>query len=261
MASQSVNSQSDADSGDSQMYNVPLQIEFSAGELDLRGFEIARSEFFDSARQEYITFANKSMKLSSACVKKFGAKNTIELLVHPLEKKFAVRPTSKENRNRIVISKYGGAGYVPKQISTAAFSDTIFRIMSWKNEYRYRILGSLYENGDEIAYIFDAADSQAYFKSNILSNSESIEGTSIQPITSTGHLIRAIPEEWTSSFGKPFYLHEQSLSSLAKQSQSEWKLRMEGQLFETGTSIKVTSFDTLRDYIKQELSSAFEQEE
>ena len=56
------------------------------------------------------------------------------------------------------------------------------------------------------------------------------------------------------SFGKSFYIHEQSLEALARQSEAEWKLRIEGQLFETGKKVSVTSFEELRQYIQQELS-------
>lgn len=38
---------------------------------------------------------------------------------------------------------------------------------------------------------------------------------------------------------KSFYVHEQSLEALARQSEAEWKLRIEGQLFETGKKVSV----------------------
>jgi len=131
--------------------------------------------------------------------------------------------------------------------------------MGWNPEYKYRILGTLYEQGTEIAYIFNAADSEVFFKSNALPVRE-MEATgnrnvSIQPFMPSGKRIRAIPKEWTDSFGKPFYIHEMSLSALAEQNEKDWKLRMEGQLFETGKKINVTPFAELKDYIRQELSA------
>ena len=73
--------------------------------------------------------------------------------------------------------------------------------------------------------------------------------------------MRAIPESWTSNFGKQYYLHEQTLEELNSQSEADWKLRIEGQLIETGKKINVTSFDELQNYIKQELGDLFLQEE
>ena len=82
----------------------------------------------------------------------------------------------------------------------------------------------------------------------------------MQPLTPSGKHIRAIPEEWTTTFGKQFYLHEQSLSALENQSEADWMLRLEGQLFETGKKPNVTGFDELRKYIRQELSGVTLQE-
>ena len=83
---------------------------------------------------------------------------------------------------------------------------------------------------------------------------------SIQPLTPYGKRIRAIPEEWTSSFGKQFYLHELSLAALESQSEDDWKLRLEGQLFRTGKKVAVTEFDDLKQYIKQALNGVTPQE-
>ena len=234
------------------------QIQLSAGDFDLRGFEVARSEFFDSQNRPYISFSEKLVKFSTACVKKFDSRTVIELLINPVEKKFAIRPTDKANKNGVVFSHISGGKPSPKPISTAAFRSTVYSLMGWNQEYKYRILGTLYEQGSELAYIFDAADSEVFFRSNAYPVSEikaSVDSSvSIQPFLPSGKRIRAVPQEWTNSFGKPFYVHEMTLSALAEQNEQDWKLRMEGQLFETGKKIDVTPFAELKQFIRTELS-------
>lgn len=235
------------------------EIQLTDGDFDLRGFEVARSEFFDAQNQPYISFSEKLVKFSKACVTKFDTRSTIELLINPVEKKFAIRPTEKDNKNSVVFSRISGGKPVPKAVSTAAFRTTVYNLMGWNLDYKYRILGTLYEHGNELAYIFDAADSEVFFRSNSFPVSELEAGTgsniSIQPFLPSGKRIRAIPREWTDSFGKPFYIHELSLSALAEQNEQDWKLRMEGQLFETGKKISVTPFAELKNYIRRELST------
>ena len=63
------------------------QIQLSAGDFDLRGFEVARSEFFDSQNRPYISFSDKVVKLSSACVRKFDSRTIIELLINLLKRR------------------------------------------------------------------------------------------------------------------------------------------------------------------------------
>lgn len=241
------------------------QIQLSAGDFDLRGFEVARSEFFDAQNRPYISFSDKVVKFSAACVRKFGTNTVIEMLINPVEKKFAIRPTDKTNKNGVVFAKISGGRSTPKQISTAAFRSTIYSLMGWNTEYKYRILGTLYEHGSELAYIFNVVDSEVFFKSNAFPVKD-IEASgnrsfSIQPFLPSGKRIRAVPKEWTDSFGKPFYIHEMSLSALAEQNERDWKLRMEGQLFETGKKINVTPFAELKEYILQELNGITNMEE
>ena len=239
-----------------------IKIEVEAGDFDLRGFEITRSEFFDSVNRPCITFSNNQIMLNTECVRKLGEKNYIELLINPIERKFAIRTTAKSNRQAVICSKVSQKIYYTKPIPSAAFQNTVFSLFGWNTDCKYRIIGSRFEKDNEIAYIFDVSNSEAFFKSYVLSSQEATEaGTvSIQPYTPSGKRIRAIPKEWTSSFGKPYYLHEQTLAALDKQSESDWKIRMEGQLYETGKKINVTPFDELRRYIKKELNGVMPQE-
>jgi len=236
-------------------HKTEVKVEVEAGDFDMRGFEVARSELFDTVSTPAVTFADRSIKFNMACVKRLGEKNYIELLVNPITQKFAIRPTKKENRHGVYCSKRIGKRTETKDIPTAAFSDTIFEIFGWNRDCKYRITGSFLEQDGEVAYIFDTANTQAYFKPYVLPAKEGEDGASaIQPFTPIGKHIRAIPQDWTSSFGKEYYLHEQSLAELEGQSESDWQLRLEGQLFETGKKLNVTSFEVLRQYIKQELS-------
>lgn len=236
-------------------HKTEVKVEVEPGDFDMRGFEVARSELFDTASTPAVTFAERSIKFNMACVKRLGDKNYIELLVNPITQKFAIRPTKKDNRHGVFCSKHIGKRIDTKEIPTAAFSDTIFDIFGWNRDCKYRITGSFLEQDGEVAYIFDTANTQAFFKPYVLPTKDGADNaTVIQPFTPIGKHIRAIPQDWTSSFGKQYYLHEQTLAELDGQSKSDWLLRLEGQLFETGKRLNVTSFEELRRYIKQELS-------
>ena len=207
-------------------------------------------------RRPSVTFEGNKIKFSAECTRKFGDNSYIELLVNPITRKFAIRPTDKSNRNAVIISKLENNKRVPKVIPCAAFFDTLYSIFGWNTEYKYRITGTLIEQGDEVAYLFDAESSEAFFKTFMIPmQDENVDGVpQVRPLTPSGKHIRAIPKEWTTSFGKQFYIHEQPLSDLQSQSEDDWKLRLRGRLFETGKKINVTPFEELRSYIAQELS-------
>ena len=260
MAAQSVYVDCD-DSIQLQSQPDDLTFEVAAGDFDLRGFEITRSEFLTTYSFPTVTFENKRIKFSAECIKRFGAKNFVELLINPVEQKFAVRPTDAGNRNGVLISKTCGGELKAREISSAAFSDTVFSLFGWNRDYKYRMTGDFCESDGELAFIFNAEDTEAFFKPYLLPSKDSGDGGgSVQPLAQCGKHVRAIPEQWARSFGKEFYLHEQPLSALACLTKADWELRVKGQLFETGSRLNVTGFDELKSYIMSELGGVMPQE-
>lgn len=235
--------------------SLPSSITLVPGDFDMRGFEIARSEFFDNYHRPYVLFQDKRIKFSTTCVRSFGKDNHVELLVNPVEMKFAVRTVAKSSRNAVVFSKLSDGKYQPRDIAGAAYVETLFQLFGWSPDLKYRIAGALFQTETESAYIFDVNDAEAFIKSYLLSGSKSTEQAKepVQPLSVSGKRVRAVPEEWIGSFGKQYYLHQQSFPPVCDQSEEDWKIRMEGQLYETGQKLRVTGFDVLRDYICQEL--------
>lgn len=235
--------------------SLPSSITLVPGDFDMRGFEIARSEFFDNYHRPYVLFQDKRIKFSTTCVRSFGKDNHVELLVNPVEMKFAVRTVAKSSRNAVVFSKLSDGKYQPRDIAGAAYVETLFQLFGWSPDLKYRIAGALFQTETESAYIFDVNDAEAFIKSYLLSGPKSTEQAKepVQPLSVSGKRVRAVPEEWIGSFGKQYYLHQQSFPPVCDQSEEDWKIRMEGQLYESGQKLRVTGFDVLRDYICQEL--------
>lgn len=225
-------------------------VEVEEGDFDLRGFEIARSELFDVQMNPWANFREKTIKFGCSVVRKFDEKNYVEMLINPLKRKFAIRATDKTNKHGVVISKKEKGVWVPREFAITAFGDTLFSLFEWNTDYRYRVLGHLYENNGEIVYIFDANEAEVFVKPHLVSDNEKQEEEAPQTIKRS---IRAIPELWTTTFGKQFYVHEQSLVALENQNEEDWKLRLEGRLFETGQKLNVTKFEVLQEYIMKEL--------
>ena len=242
--------------------SLPSSITLVPGDFDMRGFEIARSEFFDNYHRPYVLFQDKRIKFSTTCVRSFGKDNHVELLVNPVEMKFAVRTAAKSSRNAVVFSKLSDGKYQPRDIAGAAYVETLFQLFGWSPDLKYRIAGALFQTETESAYIFDVNDAEAFIKSYLLSGSKSTEQAKepVQPLSVSGKRVRAVPEGWIGSFGKQYYLHQQSFPPVCDQSEEDWKIRMEGQLYETGQKLRVTGFDVLRDYICQELGQRGKEE-
>lgn len=236
------------------------QVEAEAGDFDLRGFEVARSEMFDNNRGFFVLLSRRGIKFSTACTNKFGKNNYAELLINPIEYKFAVRTTSKENRNAVQISKVYEHRTTPREIPITAFGETLFELLQWSLDSKYRICGHLLEEGDQQIFLFERNDGEILLRSDLLNADGGETAEPVKPLLGSKHHIRGVPQEWVNSFGKPFYLHEQSYAALAQMNKDDWNLRMQGQLFETGIRLKVTGYDVLRDYITSQLGDTMPQE-
>lgn len=233
-----------------------VRIQVAAGDFDMRGFEITRSEFFDSYHRPCVNFQENKIRFNTDCVRKFGKNNRVELLVDPVYGRLAIRTAAKDSRHAVQCSRVSEGIYYPKDIPITAFRDTLFELFGWNCEYKYRALGTHYQSGNESVVIFDCEEAEVFFKPYMLGGSTAGSGeqSAVKPLALSGSRVRAIPEAWTDSFGKQYYLHKHVASSLENQSEEDWKIRIEGQLFETGEKLRVTGFDELRSYITAELS-------
>ena len=258
-AAASINPDTDnteAEHDDFEEQEPEIHIRVEAGDFDMRGFEITRSEFFDTVQRPYATFQDKKIKFSTACVRKLGKNNRVEFLVNPIDLRFAVRTAAKDSRNAIVCSRVSNGIYFPKEISGAAYLETLFSLFKWNIDFKYRVSGSLFQKGDEAVYIFNTNEAEAFIKPNMLTGESTPESgnDAVKPLSMSGTRVRAIPEKWTNSFGNQYYLHQHIFPTIESQGKSDWKIRMEGQLFETGEKIRITGFDELKRFISQELS-------
>lgn len=233
-----------------------IHVTVEAGDFDMRGFEIARSEFFDSHRRPYMIFQDKQIKFNTDCVRKLGKNNMVEFLVNPREMRFAVRTAAKDSRHAVPCSRVSNGIYYPKTISCAAYIDTLFQIFGWNSDFKYRVAGTFFQKENEAVYLFNINDAEAFIKPYLMTGSAEADSPEedVKPLSVSGTRVRAVPQEWMSSFGNQYYLHQHIFPPVESQSENDWKIRLEGQLYETGKKINVTGFDELKSFITQELS-------
>lgn len=237
-----------------------LSISVEPGDFDFSGYEIACLDFFDTARTPSVSFFNRTIVFSAECTNKLQSEGRVELLVHPNERKFAVRRASKGNRNAVVwCQPYDGKRNRPKNIACAAYYDTLCSLFGWNPQHKYKVHGSLVKNGDEEVYVFNAAEACMFIKPGMVtaeSGEDEVPGT---PVAVSGKHIGAVPANHLHAFGKDFYL-EKSLSELRAQTREQWQLRIEGQMFNSGVHLNVTGYDELKSFIQQALGDWISQE-
>ena len=236
--------------------------EVAAGDFDLRGFEVTTAALFDSNKRPYVLFQNKKIKFSTDCVRRFGKDNKVELLIHPGLRKFAVRRAAKDCRHFVQWSRPDDGKYYAKEIPCSAFGDTLFELLDWGTEYKFKAYGRFLEEEGESVFLFDLSEPDIYIQSYLMTGTDSPTSGSggISPLSISGKCIRAVPKKLADRFGSDFYSHRLASSSLELQSEEDWKLWLEGQLFETGEKLQVTSFEEMQQFIEEQLAPLKQQE-
>jgi len=237
-----------------------LEFEARSGDFDLRGYEIARSQFFDTARKLCVTFTDNCIFFSTECVRKFGKILFVEMLIHPSEHLFAVRPCSKENRNAVQWAKSINGQYYPRDVRGAAFVPTLYRIFGWKQNCRYRVRGIRRQKDDETVVVFDMRETEIFIPSGVLTPDEEEEAESpkerlpegVEPFTDgTKRNVLAYPAEWASGFGSNYYRHTHARELAAFDRDGMWDVQREGTLVVKSPQLQVTSIDEIDINIRE----------
>ncbi len=230
----------------------PLEVKAQSGDFDLRGFEVTRSQFFDTARKLCVTLSTENIWFSKECIRKFAKELYVEMLVHPHEHLLAVRPCAKECRNAVRWAMINEANYNPRDISGAAYLNTLFGMFGWDTELRYRVRGVRRQKDNESVVIFDMRDTEILI-SNMAADGCFRENTS--PVSANPqNTVVAFPPSWVGNFGSNYYRHAQARELAAIDKDGMWKVAVEGQPYRDALSIHVTDQETISNDIKQMIS-------
>ena len=73
--------------------------------------------------------------------------------------------------------------------------------------------------------------------------------------------IRAVPDEWTESFGREYYLQRHIDDNRVPQKDADWNVRTEGEAFPIGEERHVTDVSVMKEYIQSEILKSIPTEE
>lgn len=223
-----------------------IEVEAQKGDFDLRNFEVARSQFFDTAHKVCVTFSKNMLCFNYECVRKFNDVQYVELLINPVKKLFAIRPSNpKTNKNAVQWSKLQKGVLISKNIHGTAYVNTLFELLGWNTAYKYRVRGIKREKDNEKLIIFDLTETELFISQNTTEQEEhKSQIKDIEPFTTgRNNDIVAYPRGWEDTFGRNYYTLAQA-KEIELLSKSEWKSTQEGKIYSTH-NLNVTSEDEI----------------
>lgn len=242
-----------------------VKIEVQSGDFDLRKYQVARSQFFDRSNIISMTLSINNIVFSSECIKKFPKTQFIEMLINPSKKMFAVRQSNQNFcRNAVQWSKYKSGRLLARNISGAAFIPTIYEIMDWNINHKYRLRGEVYTNGDEILVDFNMNETEIFIAND---NETQKFLKKMKPFTKGPKKdIMAFPSDWANTFGNNYYRQAQAKELAMLKSNKDWRISEEGIAYSSRDITDVTSEEELceniqniKNEMRQEISDDAEQ--
>lgn len=175
---------------------LPQKIKKDAFSMfDLKGYQIVRGQFLSTVSYgPAISISNKCISFNTGCVRKFSDVSNIQILLHPAERKLAIRPCGASDVYNINWRPDPDSPVYPKSYICRHFSAALFDIMEWNPDYIYRIRGVWASRRDDEIIVFNLSEAAAAILCSVDAKSEAVKKRVI-----------TFPEEWESAFGMEFY--------------------------------------------------------
>ena len=186
---------------------------FSA--FDLEGYQVVRGQFM-TARSESPTIAvtNNKISFNVVCARRFIDVPYIQLLLHPSERKIAIRPCKENAPHSIRWRPDPGKPVIQKTISCQHFGNALFQIMEWNPDYLYRIRGTWVARGSDQIIVFNLSNAvPAAF----------LEAEADDNDAAKKRRVDLCPEEWNDTFGEEFYEYSLQNSFYFLAPRTDWK--------------------------------------
>lgn len=226
-----------------------VTIKASSGDFDLRGYEIARGQFFGS--KITVSFTIHSITFSSESIRQFPSCTMVELLINPDKMAFSVRRADKENRNAVQWAKIHQEISIPRSVSSTAFLPTLFKLMGWNEHFRYRSCGRLMENKGDRILVFNLKDAEVFISAALHPHLDN-DSDCIMPFTVGARKdIAAYPTEWATSFGENYYTQFTSPEIADFMDCKTWNVTSPGVPYITKKTLEVTKPKIIEHKIEQ----------
>lgn len=174
--------------------------------LNLSGYEIVRAQFFSTLSNPAMTISNGKMRFNTACLKKFGDEEYVELLLNTVERCIAIRPCSKDNPNAVRWGRLKDSRWSVSAISCRGLAKTLFDIMEWEEDTRYRFRGEYVGAGENKVLLFQLDEPEMIKTEEITLPPQEPEQDGTEEEKEEIVIkkkMMVFPAAWADSFGRP----------------------------------------------------------
>ena len=197
-------------------------------QLFMGGYKVVRADYFPSREQLTMTIENGKLRFSTACLKQFEDVEYVELLLNTVTNTIAIRPCDESNPNAIHWGRLQEERWVVSTMGCRGLSKTLFDLMSWEDEGKYRFRGQYINQEDQKLLIFELDEPVVtkMVEQVIVPEKPEEEGASDTEEEKEEIVIRetvrVYPSAWTSSFGVPVSSYDHASVLVQQHYAGDW---------------------------------------
>ena len=122
------------------------------------GYELPPRTQFSMLKKPFVTIKYGMLKFNMACIRLFEGLPYILTPVHPQKKRMTVIVTAEEESASLEWARKKDDAWVNRDITSVEFTDSLFRLMGWNQECRYKTLGRIANSDRGLVLIFDLSE-------------------------------------------------------------------------------------------------------
>ena len=165
--------------------------------FDLDGYQVVRGQFMQIRYEGPSISINKErISFNRFCMQRFEDVAYVQLLLHPTERRIAIRPCGSNDAHSIRWRPDSEKPLYSKTLNCQHFGNALYSIMTWNPDYAYKIRGTWARRGKEQIIVFNLPNAVPI----MTVPPENGEDAKAKKVT-------LCPEEWADDFGEEFYEH------------------------------------------------------
>ena len=126
------------------------------------GYQTVRRELFAHLREPQMTIRKDSITFNTACIEGLEDTVYIQFLVNQDQKRLVIKKCEKDDRDSLRWCIQKNDKRKSRKITGRQFCNMIYKMMSWDNLCRYKILGHRIDYQGETLYVFELDDAEIF---------------------------------------------------------------------------------------------------
>ena len=119
------------------------------------GYQLPPPTQFSMLKKPFVSIKYGQMNFNMACIRLFEGLPHILTPIHPGKKRLTIIPLAEEESASVDWARQKDGIWINRGITTVEVTDSIFHMMGWNQECRYKALGRVADSERGLVLIFD----------------------------------------------------------------------------------------------------------